>query len=591
MNKKTNETQSINFAKQTLGLYWQHVRKNKHMFFIILFCVPASALLLATLVPYYLSQAIGQIASSADSNITRQLTMAGALGAIGVALNYIGFQLLVKHEAKMHTWLINDLVKKLLDKDFSFFSNSHVGALTTKFNDFVRSYIALQDLVIIRTLGFVISMGVGIALVAAQSLPLALMLFTYLAFIAVQIRIVLKIRQPYRKERKYIRSRITGEVADILTNNLIVKTFANESIEQKSIAKKTDRFMRLYKKDISIVITDGSVRHLLTTIVQIAAIIFAIDLMRRGSIDVATTIFALSFLQRVAAQMFTFGEMVNGYDMAFLEAAPMTEILLEKNKIKDTESATRLRASKGAISFKEVDYIYEEGDVAIKNLSLDIKGGQKIGIVGHSGAGKTTITKLLLRFDDVSKGSICIDDQNISSVTQQSLRQSIAYVPQEPMLFHRTLGDNIRYGKPGATDAEVEKAAKQANAHEFIEKLSDGYDTMVGERGVKLSGGQRQRIAIARAILKDAPILMLDEATSALDSESEKLIQDALKKLMRGKTSIVIAHRLSTIQALDLIVVMAGGSIIEQGSHNSLLTKNGTYAKLWAHQSGGFLED
>jgi ATP-binding cassette subfamily B protein len=211
--------------------------------------------------------------------------------------------------------------------------------------------------------------------------------------------------------------------------------------------------------------------------------------------------------------------------------------------------------------------------------------------VGHSGSGKTTLTRLLLRFSDIEAGVIAIDGQDISKVTQKSLRESIAYVPQEPMLFHRSLRENIAYGKPEASFEEVHAAAEKANAIEFIEKLPEGFETTVGERGVKLSGGQRQRIAIARAILKDAPILVLDEATSALDSDSEKLIQDALSKLMKGRTSIVVAHRLSTISKLDRIIVLEDGQIDEQGSHEALLKQKGTYAKLWAHQSGGFIEE
>ncbi|MBC7564627.1 ATP-binding cassette domain-containing protein, partial [Candidatus Saccharibacteria bacterium] len=213
------------------------------------------------------------------------------------------------------------------------------------------------------------------------------------------------------------------------------------------------------------------------------------------------------------------------------------------------------------------------------------------GLVGASGSGKSTLLKLLMRFYDVDKGTITIDGQSIEQVTQKSLHENIAYVPQEPLLFHRTVMENIAYSKPGATIAEIHNAARQANALEFIEKLPKGFDTLVGERGVKLSGGQRQRVAIARALLKDAPILILDEATSALDSESEKLIQDALQKLMKNRTSIVIAHRLSTIAKLDRVIVLSDGVIAEEGTHQHLLAKKGTYAKLWAHQSGGFVEE
>jgi ATP-binding cassette subfamily B protein len=224
-------------------------------------------------------------------------------------------------------------------------------------------------------------------------------------------------------------------------------------------------------------------------------------------------------------------------------------------------------------------------------MNLHIKPGEKIALVGHSGGGKSTVTKLLLRFVDIDGGQLLVDGQSVSDVRVADLRGAIAYVPQEPVMFHRSIRENIRYGRLNASDADVISAAKKANAHEFISKLPEGYDTMVGERGVKLSGGQRQRVAIARAIIKDAPILVLDEATSALDSESEKLIQAALRELMEKRTAIVIAHRLSTIQKMDRIIVLDEGDIIEEGTHNSLLEHKGVYAKLWAHQSGGFIED
>ena len=251
-----------------------------------------------------------------------------------------------------------------------------------------------------------------------------------------------------------------------------------------------------------------------------------------------------------------------------------------------------LETHQGAVQLRDISFGYtDNSQTVINNLSLDIKAGERLGLAGHSGGGKTTLTKLILRFADVTKGAITIDGKDIRDLTQQSLRANIAYVPQEPYLFHRSLRDNIAYGKPKASDSEIMTAIKQANAMEFIASLPDGLDTIVGERGVKLSGGQRQRIAIARAILKDAPILILDEATSALDSESEKLIQDALEKLMKNRTSIVIAHRLSTIAKLDRIIVLDNGAIIEDGTHNELLDKKGTYAKLWNHQSGGFIEE
>ena len=244
------------------------------------------------------------------------------------------------------------------------------------------------------------------------------------------------------------------------------------------------------------------------------------------------------------------------------------------------------------IEFSHISFQHDEQkEKLFTDFDLKIPAGKSIGLVGVSGSGKTTLTKLLLRFADVGSGAIYVDGQDIRDVTQNSLRENIAYVPQESSLFHRTVFENIAYGKPGASKEEVLRAAKLANADEFIQKLPDGYETVVGERGVKLSGGQRQRIAIARAILKDAPILVLDEATSALDSESEALIQGALTNLMKGRTSIVVAHRLSTIAGLDEIVVLDDGKIVEQGTHRELLARGGEYQKLWSRQSGAFLDE
>jgi ATP-binding cassette subfamily B protein len=284
---------------------------------------------------------------------------------------------------------------------------------------------------------------------------------------------------------------------------------------------------------------------------------------------------------------------LRNFNRAFGDATDMTQILDLKSDIKDAANAPAIRQSRGDITISNVDFFYpdQKDKLLFKKLNLHIKPGEKVGLVGKSGSGKTTLTKLLLRLLDISDGQIAIDGQDISKVTQTSLRNSIAYVPQEPLMFHRTIAENINYGNPDASQEEVIAVAKMANAHEFINELSDGYNTLVGERGVKLSGGQRQRIAIARAMLKNAPILLLDEATSALDSESEILIQDALWKLMEGRTAIVIAHRLSTIQKMDRIIVMDNGEIVEQGTHKELTRSGGIYSELWSHQSGGFIEE
>ena len=310
--------------------------------------------------------------------------------------------------------------------------------------------------------------------------------------------------------------------------------------------------------------------------------------------NIAAVFLIFSYTSSIASQLFQFSNSaLRSYNRAIGDAGDMVAILAKKPEIIDPLTPEKVRIGRGDITFKDVTFCHDGSDEAIfSNLSIHIKPGEKVGLVGHSGSGKTTFTRLLLRFSDIEAGDILIDGQNIAAITQDDLRRHIAYVPQEPLMFHRSIRENISYGDPSASDAAVEAVAKIAHAHEFITGLPQQYDTLVGERGIKLSGGQRQRIAIARALLKNAPILVLDEATSALDSESEVLIQDALWRLMEGRTALVIAHRLSTIQKMDRIVVMDNGRVAESGSHKELLAKkNGIYAKLWSHQSGGFMDE
>ena len=288
-----------------------------------------------------------------------------------------------------------------------------------------------------------------------------------------------------------------------------------------------------------------------------------------------------------------FNSMMQRMNRAVGDAAEMTKILDEPRLVEDAPGAPELAVGAGAIDFEGLRFRYpdaSEDDYVFRGLDLHVPAGQRVGLVGRSGSGKTTLTKLLLRLSDVQEGRVLVDRQDISACAQQSLRRQIAYVPQEALLFHRSIRENIAYGRPDATDEQILEAARLANATEFIDRLPAGLDTMVGERGVKLSGGQRQRVAIARAILADCPILVLDEATSALDSESEALVQGALENLMAGRTSIVVAHRLSTVAALDRIVVLEEGAIVEDGTHAELSQAGGVYESLWDRQTGAFLE-
>ncbi|HSW78302.1 MAG TPA: ABC transporter ATP-binding protein [Candidatus Chromulinivoraceae bacterium] len=582
----------MNVNRQTLRLYWEQVKKHRTSFIVMLVFIPVGSLLIDTALPYMLSQAIGALTEHHLAKVYPFLWIAAGLGLLGASFNLVGFRSMVYHESKTLANLREQTFIRLIKKDNHFFVNQKIGAMTSRYIDYVRSEVTLQDLFIIRTLGFILSIGSGVAILLTQSWLVAAIVFTLLVMLAFQIRWSAKKRAPWRHERKTLVAEIHGKVADALTNNAIVKAFAGEDREIKDLQKQTRRFERIYRKDIGFTATEGSIRVALMVVVQIIAIVVSVQLVGTGSISLATAVFMLAYLQRIGSQLFTLGDIINGYDQALLDAAPMTEMLSENVHVNDSHAASKLVITNPVIKFDNVSYRYDDaGEDVLRAIQLTIPAGQKVGLVGLSGAGKTTITHLLLRFADVTGGAIHINDADIRDVTQKSLRSAIAYVPQEPMLFHRTLRENIAYGKPDATDDEIREAAIQANALDFIKSLPHGLDTLVGERGVKLSGGQRQRIAIARALLKNAPILVLDEATSALDSESEKLIQDALEKLMKNRTSIVVAHRLSTIATLDRIIVLDKGHIVEDGAHTDLLKQKGIYAKLWAHQSGGFIEE
>ena len=582
----------MNTNRRTIKIYWEHAKKHRVSFFVMLVAIPGGALLIDTLLPYYLAQAIGFLTSSNFAEAKTALAVGAGIGIAGAIMNFIGFQTMRWHESRVYAELSNSTFKRIINKDITFFVNTKIGALTTRFIDFVRNEITIQDLLIIRTLGFILSVAVGLAILATQSLLVSGFVLALIIVLIIQIKIGMKIRAPWRHARKKIRGESYGAVADAVTNNMVVKTFAHEQYEIQRVSKLNTAYRKAYDKDIGLAVTEGSLRVFLLVIVQIIAIYASVQMVAAGTLSVAAAVFTLAYLQRIGSQLFILGDILLGYDQALLDSGPMSDMLYQKDKIMDGAAAKQLVVAQPSINFLDVHYHYPDSTVpALSGISLNIPAGQKVGLVGHSGAGKTTISHLLLRFDDPTSGEIQISGENIKYVTQHSLRESIAFVPQEPMLFHRSLRENIAYGKLDASDAQIILAAQQANAWEFIEKLPDGLETLVGERGVKLSGGQRQRIAIARAILKDAPILVLDEATSALDSGSEKLIQESLAELMKDCTSIVIAHRLSTIAKLDRIIVLSNGDIIEDGTHTELLAKNGVYANLWGHQSGGFIQE
>ena len=392
------------------------------------------------------------------------------------------------------------------------------------------------------------------------------------------------------------RSLMTGRITDAYSNIATVKLFSHGAREAAYAKQSMEEFMVTVHAQMRLATLLHTCSFIVNSSLTVGTTALGIWLWYHGQVGVGAVATATAMALRV-----------NGLSQYIMwESARLFEnigtvndgmaTLSKPHTILDKPQALPLKVTRGEIKFEHVDFSYEAGKPLLNGFNLNIKPGEKVGLIGRSGAGKSTIVNLLLRFYEPQSGTISIDGQNVDSVTQESLRAQIGLVTQDTSLLHRSVRDNIVYGRPDATDAEMISAAERAEAADFIPNLSDakgrrGYDAHVGERGVKLSGGQRQRIAIARVMLKDAPILLLDEATSALDSEVEAAIQESLDKMMDGKTVIAIAHRLSTIAAMDRLIVLDKGRIIEEGSHAELLEKQGLYAKLWAHQSGGFLNE
>ena len=403
-----------------------------------------------------------------------------------------------------------------------------------------------------------------------------------------------KMKGPMRdahKKRSSTISTLSGKLVDSIANYSVVKLFARSKGEEEYLAptrqERVDRTLHVGWLERVFFVVPGL---LWDTLLGITVLLCA-WLYTLGEMTVANAVFTVGIYVSVMNMIDMLMESVPEIIDKLSSASKAYEEMVVDITVSDAENAPKLSVKRGAIEFKNISFAYKRKKV-LDNLSLRIKPGEKVGLVGTSGAGKTTLVNLLMRFYDPKSGEILIDGQNIRNVTQDSLRENIAFIPQEPMMFNRTLAENIGYGKVGATKQEIKRAAKRAAADEFIMGTEKKYESMVGDRGIKLSGGQRQRIAIARAFLKNAPILILDEATSALDSETEVAIQKSFDELAKGKTTIAIAHRLSTLRNMDRIVVLENGQIIEMGTHNQLIRKRGgEYARLWKMQSGGFLQE
>ncbi|MGW1024447.1 ABC transporter ATP-binding protein [Streptomyces sp. NPDC002577] len=544
--------------------------------------------------PLVVAKLVGRIAD--DAGMAIGATLPYVLGFAGVLLLAellwrIGFHCLNRLDARGIENLYVIGMDELFAKDAAFFHDNFAGSLTKRVLSFASRFEEFVDTLTFQVVGSLVPLLFGSVVLWRYEPLLVVGLMTMIALTALCVGPLIRRRQELVDQREEAIARVSGHVADSLMNMDTVRAFAAEEREAAEHRSRvaTSRRLTLRSWDYGNLRIDTLVAPM-SVLTNALGLLLAVTLSG-GAHSVEAIIVAFTYYSNATRIMFEFNQIYRRLESSMTEAAQFTELLRSPPTVVDPASPEPLLPGAADVRFEQVTFAHGGGKPLFEGLDLAVSSGTKIGLVGRSGGGKTTLTRLLLRMTDIDAGRILIGGQDISRLRQADLRSLISYVPQDPAMFHRTLRENIAFARPDATEAEIRRAAEAAHVTEFADALPDGFDTMVGERGVKLSGGQRQRVALARAILRDAPVLLLDEATSALDSESEILVQEALWRLMEGRTALVVAHRLSTVAGMDQLVVLDRGQIIEQGTHQELLASDGAYAKLWQHQSGGFLDD
>ena len=589
-NKKISETT----IREILVQFWYGIGNLKPSLFSGVFFFFVSRIIMV-IVPLFYKNFFDVIGKSNDVNITAPklihiiiliLILNFADQACWQVANYFYLPTVSKVMARLKQISFDYLIKH----SHSFFTNNFSGSLVQKVGRFSRAFENISDGLVYNFMPLVVTVFGSIIVTWFIAPVFAIILLIWVIIYVIFSIIFSTWKIKYDKLVAAADSLTTGYLSDSITNNNAVTFFTGHNYESKGFKDVSNDQAKKYLFSWQLGNISDVVQVFLITIVEFLVFYFAIKYWKVGLISIGTFVLGQTYIIGLSQQLWGLNKTIRNFYQSIADSKEMVDILLTRYEIEDIPNAKKLIIKKGEIEFRGVTFKFNKDTNILDNLDLVIKPREKVAIVGHSGAGKTTLVRLIMRLYNLTAGSICIDGQDISAVTQDSLREHISFVPQDPVLFHRTLLENIRYGNRKATDEEVKKAAKLAHCDEFIESLPLKYDTYVGERGIKLSGGERQRVAIARAILKKAPILIFDEATSSLDSYSESLIQDALKHLMENSTTIVIAHRLSTIRKMDRIISMEKGMIVEDGTHDELANKDsGLYKKLWDLQVSGFI--
>jgi ATP-binding cassette subfamily B protein len=544
--------------------------------------------------PLVIAKLLGEFARteqlSAGQLAPYVLTFSG-LWLSGEVLWRVAASFIARAEIRGMEALYVEAMDELLAKDLSFFQDNYAGSLTKRALGYARRFEDVFDVMSFQVVANALPLTFVTVVLWTYSPLLIVTLIGMLSATCVMVLPLIRRRQRLVNIREEASNRLAGHVADSIANAETVRAFAREReeahIHAHNVGDYGAKTLRSWEYQNLRVDTVTSPMYVLTNTL---GLIVALATSRGTGATLGTVFITFSYFAAITRVMWEFNRIYRNLEGALTDAAQFAELLLDPPAVVDAVETQPFAPGDFAVELRNVSFRYSSAQpLLLEDFSLRIESNSKVGLVGRSGAGKTTLTRLLLRFVDVERGQILVGGQSIDRVSQAALRRAVGYVPQDPSMFHRTIADNIRVGRPGASDAEVRSAARLAHAAEFIDELPAGYQTLVGERGVKLSGGQRQRVAIARAMLKDAPILILDEATSSLDSESEALIQEALWTLMARRTAIVIAHRLSTVKRLDRLIVLERGRITEEGPHDALLRHGGLYASLWERQSGGFL--